>query len=97
MRTATGLHPDCLRRLGHAVERAKDFTMEERQQAAQDGAALPDGSFPIRNSKDLKNAIDDSGRAGHPSAAREHITRRAKALGLTQELPQPWRDHGYVD
>jgi HK97 family phage prohead protease len=59
---------------------------------AKSGAALPDGSFPIANEKDLANAIHLAG-AGNTAKAtvKAHIKARAKALGLTAQLPQAWR------
>jgi hypothetical protein len=68
----------------------RDFSEEKRQQLAASGAAMPDGSFPIENAEDLKNAIGLVGNSGNPSGAKKHIKRRAKALGLTDKLPQTW-------
>lgn len=63
---------------------------EVRERLAETGAALPDGSFPIRNGTDLRNAISAFGRA-NPDDRRmvaNHIRRRARALGMTDDLPQ---------
>jgi hypothetical protein len=68
----------------------RDFTTKERATAAKDGAAMPDGSFPIENLEDLHNAIQAVGRAKDESAAKAHIITRAKALGATDELPASW-------
>jgi hypothetical protein len=57
---------------------------------AKKGQALPDGSFPIRNGEDLRNAIHDVGRASNPAAAKRHIVKRARALMLKSELPLHW-------
>lgn len=51
---------------------------------------MPDGSFPIRNRSDLRNAINAVGRARNPEAARVHIQHRARTLGLTGMLPGSW-------
>jgi uncharacterized membrane protein YkoI len=51
-----------------ALKRA--FTEDVRNQMAQEGTALPDGSFPIANITDLKNAISAFGRASDKDAAR---------------------------
>jgi hypothetical protein len=67
----------------------RDFTPEERDRLAG-GAAMSDGSFPVQNVADLKNAIRAVGRASDPEAARAHIIRRARALGATDELPDDW-------
>ena len=54
------------------------------------GTAMPDGSFPIANRKDLLNAIQSVGRASNYDAARRHIIGRARTLGLTNLLPKDW-------
>lgn len=67
------------------------FTAKQRRTLASRGAARSDGSFPIRNEQDLRNAIRAVGRASDPAAARRHIIRRARALGLTSLLPSSWK------
>ena len=69
----------------------RDFNTKEREALAQEGAAMKDGSYPIRNAKDLANAIQSFGRAKHPEAVKAHIKSRARALGLTETLPEEWR------
>lgn len=59
----------------------RQFTQEQRDDAAESGDALPDGSFPIKTVGDLKNAIRAVGRAKDPAKAKAHIRRRAKDLG----------------
>lgn len=71
-------------------EQFRDFSDKQREKAADSGAALPDGSFPIMNGGDLKNAIHAIGRAKDPEKAKVHIRARAKALGLEAELPEEW-------
>lgn len=68
----------------------RDFTQDQRDHAASTGAALPDGSFPIQNTSDLKNAIHAVGRASDPAKAKAHIISRAKSLGATDLLPDNW-------
>ena len=70
----------------------RTFSAEERRQAAKSGAALPDGSYPIQNANDLHNAIHAIGRGSHHGHAEihDHIVNRAKALGLTNMLPDSW-------
>jgi hypothetical protein len=65
----------------------KEFTESERESLAKKGHALPDGSFPIENSADLKRAIKAYGRAKNQSAAAKHIAKRAKALGHSDLIP----------
>jgi hypothetical protein len=68
----------------------REFSQDERDDAADSGAAMPDGSFPIKNKKDLKNAILAHGRAKNPAKAKAHIKARAKALGAADLLPDGW-------
>lgn len=69
----------------------RDFSEEQRTEAADSGAAMPDGSFPIKNKGDLHNAIHLAGHGKDPAAARAHIKRRASALGLSGEIPDTWK------
>lgn len=68
----------------------RTFSPEKRKQLAESGAALPDGSFPIENGSDLENAIRAIGRAKDPAKAKAHIRSRAKALDMTDRLPDDW-------
>lgn len=71
----------------------RTFSAEQRRQAAASGAAMPGGRYPIENGEDLHNALILF-RSGHGKGSREairqHIMRRAKALGLTSQLPEDW-------
>jgi len=69
----------------------REFTDAEREAAADTGAAMPDGSFPIKTVKDLKNAIQAFGRAKDPAKAKAHIKARAKALGKENLIPDNWK------
>lgn len=60
---------------------AKSFDTKERKNLSKKGKAKPDGSFPIRNKKDLSNAKRDLGRAGNKASDRAWINKRAKQLG----------------
>ncbi len=71
----------------------KDFSPKLRKKLAGTGAAMPDGSYPIENENDLKNAIRSYGRAKDPEAVKRHIKSRAKSLGLTRLLPDDWESH----
>jgi hypothetical protein len=68
----------------------REFSEDERKKLADEGKALPDGSFPIENEEDLKNAIHAYGRAKDKEAAKKHIIARAKALGLMNLIPEDW-------
>lgn len=64
-----------------------------RERLADKGLAMADGSYPIRNVADLKNAIQSYGRATKAKRAsvREHIMKRARALGKTDLIPETWK------
>lgn len=68
----------------------RDFTENERKKDAESGAAEPDGSYPIQNAGDLRNAIRAYGRSKDPAKTKAHIISRAKALGLSHMLPSGW-------
>lgn len=61
---------------------------KEREKLAESGAAMEDGSYPISDGSDLKNAISAFGRAKNKAAVAKHIKARARALGLTDQLPE---------
>lgn len=75
---------------GVEVIRKRDFSADARREAADEGQAMPDGSFPIKTAGDLDNAIHLAGNAKDPAAARAHIKRRAGALGLSARIPESW-------
>lgn len=68
----------------------REFNAKQRRQMAGRGQAMPDGSYPIANEQDLKNAIQSFGRAKNPAAVKRHIISRARALGLIRLLPEEW-------
>jgi hypothetical protein len=68
-----------------------EFSKRQRESLAKKGKALPDGSYPIRNISDLRNAIQAVGRAKSYLRAKAHIMKRAKAFGKTKLLPEEWR------
>lgn len=68
----------------------REFTADERREAAKAGEAMPDGSYPIKTKEDLSNAIQAFGRAKNKAATKKHIMARAKAMGLESELPAAW-------
>lgn len=77
-----------------ALDKA-DLSAAGRRKAAASGAAMPDGSYPIKTKADLRKAIKAVGRgnADH-SAIRKHIIKRAKALGLEAMVPDNWNADG---
>lgn len=63
-----------------------------RSDAKAQGATMADGSYPIRNLKELKAAIKLCGSSNHETAAvKRHILSRARALGLMNEIPDGWK------
>ena len=68
----------------------RDYSAATRERMARQGTAMRDGSFPNADEAYLRNAIQSVGRAGDYDAAKRHIIRRARALGLTQLLPEDW-------
>jgi hypothetical protein len=69
----------------------REYSEAERESAAESGAAMPGGSFPIKSVKDLKNAIQSIGRAKDRAAAVAHIKDRAKALGKEDMIPDSFK------
>ena len=69
-----------------------DIGTAERRGLAKRNDALPDGSYPIRNCRDLHNAIQAYGRAPaeHRAALRRLIARRKRELGCDQPMPAEW-------
>lgn len=75
-----------------AVAELAKISEEERMQLAEEGKALPDGAYPIRDIEDLKNAIQAYGRS-KPSErrmVRKHIIKRARQLKQTDLIPDQW-------
>lgn len=64
---------------------------DERQQLAEDGLALPDGSWPIRDEDELAKAIDAVPKI-EDEDLRGELTEFVKdrAEDLEVELPSDW-------
>ena len=86
---------DLQARIASAAAEAQlaSISMRARKRLAKEGKALPDGSYPIRNSGDLRNAIQSYGRSkpGDRAKVRRHIVKRARALGKTEMIPENWK------
>lgn len=67
-----------------------DFPKKKREQLAEQGQAMPNGAFPIRNRADLKRAIQAFGRAKNPEEVKAWIKKRAKDLNCMDLLPESW-------
>ena len=74
------------------VVKTEEWNMDERKEAAKKGQAMSDGSFPIKNTTDLHNAISDWGRAGAKPSVKAHICARAKAMDAGHLLPDDWKE-----
>lgn len=72
------------------IEVKRMYSADDRRSMADDGTALPDGSFPIADADDVRNAIAAFGRAKDPRAAKVHIIKRATELGHEDLIPQSW-------
>jgi hypothetical protein len=77
-----------------AIAELATIPEKERLALAKEGKALPDGSFPIRNEEDLKNAIHAYGRAkaSDRREVRKHITKQARALKRVDLIPEQWKN-----
>src|ERR1700748_2388955 len=67
-----------------------DFSEDERKKLSENGEAMSDGSYPIRNEQDLKDAIKSFGRAKDKDAVKTWIRKRAKELKKEDLLPDTW-------
>ncbi len=69
----------------------KFVSAEARRKYAKTGVALSDGSFPIADEGHLRSAIGRLKQyGGDKAAAKRHIIKRARSLGLTHLLPAKW-------
>ncbi|MFG3045255.1 hypothetical protein [Streptomyces sp. NPDC048202] len=80
---------------------AADLDAAARRYCAAEGWSLPDGSYPVRpadrhGAEDLHRAIHAVGRGRRDphDEIRRHIEERARALGLTAEIPSDWNADG---
>ncbi len=83
--------PSAAGQVGEGADASKrDVSDAERAALADQGHAMPDGSFPIKGRGDLENAVQAFGRAKNKASVKRHIVRRAKDLGATDALPDGW-------
>ena len=78
-----------------ALKRA--YNGDTRENMAKKGTALSDGSFPIADESDLRNAIQAFGRAKDKAAAKAHIMKRAIAMGKEDLIPVSWVSKADID
>ena len=69
------------------------ISRKSRMKLAEEGKALKDGSFPIRNVSDLRNAVQAYGRSkpGKRGLVRRHIMKRARQLDKSDLIPENWK------
>jgi hypothetical protein len=70
----------------------REFSAAQREKDAKEGVAMPDGSYPIRSTKDVANAVRDCCRSGEKADVKAHIIARAKAIGGDGALPDAWTE-----
>ena len=68
-----------------ALKRA--YSDDEASEMATKGMAMQDGSMPIKDESDLRNALRAYSRAKDKEAAKLHIMKRARALKLEDLIP----------
>ena len=90
-RNTTLLLKSDIQRLSESYYEKRFYTRERRTDYAKRGLALPDGSYPIRDVGDLRNAIQAYGLGKNRAAAKRHILKRARALKRTDLIPENWR------
>jgi hypothetical protein len=78
-------------------EEKRMYSDKERMKLADEGMALPDGSYPIKDVEDLKNAIQSYGRAKDKEKAKAHIMKRAKELKAEDLIPENWNEEKTMD
>jgi hypothetical protein len=70
----------------------REVSDAQRVKDAEEGIAMPDGSYPIRSAKDVQNSVKDWRRTGEEADVKAHIIARAKAIGAESALPDDWRE-----
>jgi hypothetical protein len=70
----------------------REFSAAQREKDAEEGIAMPDGSYPIRSAKDVEDAVRDCCRSGEKPDVKAHIIARAKVIGAKNALPDDWTE-----
>jgi hypothetical protein len=75
------------------------YDAASRREMAASGEAMADGSYPVADAEDLHHAIRAVGRGRHHShdSIRRHIIARAKALGMSDAIPDDWNADGTLE
>jgi ATP-dependent Clp endopeptidase proteolytic subunit ClpP len=74
------------------------YSQDDRDRMSKSGEAMDDGSYPVADAEDLDNAVHAVGRgnADH-DAIRQHIIKRAHALGHPEAIPENWNADGSLN
>lgn len=83
------MYEDLLRGTVFGGQHAPLLKAMKRPGSIQSGSEA--GSYPITDAGSLSDAIQAYGRAKNKTAVKAHIKARAKALGLTEKLPDDWK------
>jgi HK97 family phage prohead protease len=83
------------------AQRGDKYSAAEKQAMLKKGHALAnangDPSFPIEDADDLRRAIRAVGRGSRsPERIRQHVMKRARALGLMRLIPDSWQADGSI-
>lgn len=70
-------------------EDSRTFSTDVRKKYSAFGVAMSNGSYPIPDSDALSRAVSSFGHNA-TAAVKDHIKKRAAALGLTSKLPDDW-------
>ena len=70
----------------------RELSPAQREKDAEEGVAMPDGSYPIRSAKDVEDALRDYYRSGEKPDVKAHIIARARAIGAERALPADWSE-----
>ena len=70
-----------------------EFSAAQREKDAEEGVAMPDGSYPIRSAKDVANAVRDCCRSGE-KAGRQGPHHRARQGDRRRQRPARRLDDG---
>lgn len=78
-----------------AYEARGKYNADQLKQLKAEGKTLPDGSFPIADEEDVKDAIRLTGLGNASSeTVRKWIIKRAAALGVSNLVPPAWNADG---
>jgi len=77
----------------------ENLRVDARQKAADEGDAMPDGSFPIRSLAELDKARQAFGRVSpdKADAVKRFMLKRARALGASQDVIDAISKYGQSD